>query len=74
MIEQWLCMFMKEARCDDEHPYTLHSLTQLLSGIKRFSGTKIIPLLNQHILYPLRWHNMLTQEWYMPYILTCSSK
>jgi len=37
----WLCMFVKEARCDDAQLYTPRSLTQLLSGIQSFSSSKI---------------------------------
>jgi len=47
----WLCMFVKEARCDNGQPCAPRCLTQLLSGIQPFIGSK---LLSQHI-YHLRW-------------------
>lgn len=39
----WLCVFVKEARCDDWQPYTPCNLTQLLSGIQRFINSKREP-------------------------------
>ena len=54
--------------------YHVRSLSQLLSGIQRFI------LLCQHIYHlcvvmdlVAQVVYMLTQEWFMPYILTCAS-
>ena len=37
----WLCVFVKKARHNNGQPYTLRSLTQLLSGIQRFVDSEI---------------------------------